>query len=355
MSNEQVSAPEASQEPADWAAAVCELDGCDNPLPPPAVDAHGRRKGGRPSTYCCKAHADAASRARRNAQAAAITEPLAELRGIVETFSPVAQPVLEALGEMRTRLDTAESGALAQVQQAGDDAATARAEAESAMRHAEQAEHARDRALAAARDDQTAREQARQQAQRAEQEAERVQQESWARVAEHERARGTAESAAEAAIQARDAALADLRNTREQLEQARHSEQAMATELEQLQQQLRELTAEHDLTCERLHSAQAQSQAAAQAQAAAIANAEQARQDGDNARAEIGTYREELEQLRSDLADEHTTRRLAETRAETAESALADTQAQLTAAHNRTDQLLERLTISAQDDATDTE
>src|SRR5699024_8951638 len=127
---------------------ICALDGCDNPLPPPAVDAHGRRKGGRPSSYCCKGHADAASRASRTAQVEAITDPLIELQKLTEAFSTVTRPVLETLTEMATRLEAAEDGALAQIRQAQEETETARREAESSAKETEQAAHARDRALA---------------------------------------------------------------------------------------------------------------------------------------------------------------------------------------------------------------
>ncbi|MFC4062596.1 hypothetical protein ACFOWE_30220, partial [Planomonospora corallina] len=62
---------------ADEPTGTCHLDGCDNPLPPPRRDEHGRRTGGRPAKYCGPAHKDAAARARRDAAVAAEAEPLA--------------------------------------------------------------------------------------------------------------------------------------------------------------------------------------------------------------------------------------------------------------------------------------
>src|SRR5699024_3198454 len=173
------------------------------------------RKGGRPSSYCCKAHADAASRNRRAAQTAAVVDPLVELRQVIDSFTPTAQPLLETLRHLTDRLETAEQGAIAQVQQAQEDAAHAHASAEEARRDTEQAERARDRALAEARDDRAARDEAQRQARTAADDAERVRQESWATVAEHERARGEAEASRDAAIEARDAALGDVRALRE--------------------------------------------------------------------------------------------------------------------------------------------
>src|SRR5699024_508729 len=88
----------------------CALEGCNNPLPGPAVDAQGKRKGGRPSSYCCKAHADAASRNRRAAQTAAVVDPLVELRQVIDSFTPTAQPLLDTLRQVTDQLEAAEQG-----------------------------------------------------------------------------------------------------------------------------------------------------------------------------------------------------------------------------------------------------
>src|SRR5699024_10787744 len=193
-------------DPAGPAEPVCALEGCDNPLPGPSVDEQGRRKGGRPSSYCCKAHADTASRNRRAAQTASVVDPLVEARRLAEEFTPTAQPLLDMLRHVTERFEGAEQGAIGQVRQAQEDVAAAHAAAEDAQRRAEQAERARDKALATSRDEQQAREEAQRQAKQAADDAERVRQEAWATVAEHERARGAAEAATESANTARDAA-----------------------------------------------------------------------------------------------------------------------------------------------------
>ncbi|SFQ55147.1 hypothetical protein SAMN05421810_109142 [Amycolatopsis arida] len=334
--------------------ALCALDGCDNPLPPPAVDEHGRRKGGRPSTYCCKAHADAASRARRIAQAAAVVEPLAELRRAAELFEPAAAPVLEALREMSSRLAAAERGALAQVRAAEQQAAAAREDAEEARRRADQAERARNRALARARDDQAARAEADRAAHRAREEAERATREAWAQVAEHERARGAAEAAGAAAIQARDELTTELRTLRDTLAAERRAHQQLAGELDATRHDLRELTAAHALQEERLATARDRLRAAEAAARTADQDADRARQETAEARAAAAAARDDVTTLRAELTDlhtrwaeEHTERRVAESRAAATADELAHarveldrTRQELADAHTRLDRLL---------------
>src|SRR5699024_3457557 len=126
----------------------CALDGCTNPLPGPAIDDQGKRKGGRPSSYCCKAHADAASRNRRAAQTAAVVDPLIELRRTAENLTPATQPLLDMLRHVTEQLEGAEEGAIAQVRQSQEDVAAAHAAMEDAQRHTTQAEQARDEAVA---------------------------------------------------------------------------------------------------------------------------------------------------------------------------------------------------------------
>src|SRR5699024_12062998 len=240
---------------AEPAEPVCALEGCDNPLPGPSVDEQGRRKGGRPSSYCCKAHADTASRNRRAAQTASVVDPLVEARRLAEEFTPKAQPLLDMLRHVTERFEGAEQGAIGQVRQAQEDVAAAHTAAEDAQRRAEQAERARDKALATSRDEQQAREEAQRQAKQAADDAERVRQDAGAPVAEHERARGAAEAATESANTARDAAHADLRSAHQQPRGRRDTHSALRDELASVTTQLEESRAEHTLANERLDQA----------------------------------------------------------------------------------------------------
>lgn len=316
---------------------LCGLDGCDNPLPAPVVDDQGRRKGGRPSAYCCKAHADAASRARRNARTDAVADPLVTLHEIAATFSPVAQHLLEHLTAMKNGLDAAEAGAISSVSSAHEETAAARSEAEQAQRAVGQAERARDNALVASRDDRAARDEARKEASRAEEAAQEAKQRAWATVAEHERARGLAEAATDAATKERDSVLADLRDMREQLRNLQASERDAAAELGTAREQLRSVQAAHQLDQERLADLRARLEAV---ETAAASAGEQARMDLDRVRAQVSQQHADLDRLRSELADERTARTLAQSRSEAAEHSVAECRAQLTDAGSRIDQLL---------------
>lgn len=109
--------------------SVCALDGCAKPLP-----VAGRR-GGRPARYCSKAHADAASRARRALSGTEMADLVAEVRRATEQLEPALRPVLAALADVRRALAAVEAGAVAQVRDA--------------VRRAEVAEVERDQAVAA--------------------------------------------------------------------------------------------------------------------------------------------------------------------------------------------------------------
>jgi chromosome segregation ATPase len=319
---------------------VCALEGCDNPLPPRGLTADGRRKGGRPPAYCCKAHADAASRARRAAQTAAIVDPLVEVGRIVERFDPTARTLVEALHEIQQRLAHAEEGALGRVRAAEEEAAAARREAASAERAAEKAEEARAKALAAAREDREARQQAERRADQAERAADEVRRRSWELVAEHERARGAAEAAQVAAERARDELAAELRAAHSQLAELQAAYRAAQREV-----------ADRDAALARAEAAQATLTGQLQASEARRAQLER---DRDAVRDHLHSVQGELTAVRAELArvqeqvakaqervtEEHTARQVAEARVEALERELAALRQELAAAHARFDRLL---------------
>jgi chromosome segregation ATPase len=337
VTNEVVDEVERPDEPEE---RVCALEGCDNPLPVPAVDEQGRRKGGRPSSYCCKAHADAASRQRRAVQAAAVLDPLVELRRCAEAFGAVTEPVLDSLHAMAQRLDAADEAAVAQVRQADEQASAARAEAEDALRRAEQAERARDRALAQVRDAQSARTEAEKAAQQAMAAAEQTQRDAWAQVAQHERARGAAESAATASAQARDELSRQLRETRSQVDELVAARARLTERADDVENRFRELSTAHTVATERLEAATARAEATQ-------SSLDHARREVTEARDEATAHRAELDQIRAQLAEERTARQLAEAGREHAQAAhteaarrVAELGDQLDQTHARLDRLL---------------
>ncbi|MCD5315905.1 coiled-coil domain-containing protein [Kineosporia babensis] len=176
------------------AEPTCGLDGCDEPLPPRPRDELGRPKGGRRARYCSKAHADAASRQRRANDLAAVADPLALAREATAGVLPVARQLSDQLNALMTRFEQAETGALARVQAAEAEAGEAHAEAARAAEGEQQAEQARREALAEARKNKEAKDQALKRAEQAHTETERIRDEAWKQVADHERARGQAEA-----------------------------------------------------------------------------------------------------------------------------------------------------------------
>ncbi|GAA5012554.1 hypothetical protein GCM10023317_50060 [Actinopolymorpha pittospori] len=331
---------EVSGDEATSGVGVCSLDGCDNPLPPRSTTSDGRRRSGRPAAYCCKAHADAASRARRSAQTAAIVDPLVEAQRLAELFDPAAQALAATLGEMRERLARADTGALGRVRAAESEAAEAHQDAEAAERAAQAAEAARVKVVAAARDDRQARQVAERSAERAERAAEDVRRRSWEQVAQHERARGAAEAAQAAAQRSRDelvlevralrsdyaelrsvhrAAQRDLADRDTALARAEATRAALAAQLEAAEERLVKVGNDHDAARQELHGARGELHAV---------------------RVELDGLREEARQLRERSAAEHTARRLAESHANALDKELSGVREELSATHARFDRLL---------------
>jgi hypothetical protein len=204
---------------------------------------------------------------------------------------------LRELAEIRRRWDSLDRGAVAQ--SAADRAETASAllRVERAERAAEDAERARAETAAAALKDQELRVVAEQAAEAAVAEAAQVRKTAWEQTAEHERARGQAETRATLAEQGQRDALDRLEVTR---------------------REVRDLTALQQDTARRLSEALAVAERAdaarALAQAQVTAAEERARLTGDAARL--------AEEVARRSQEETTAARQAETlaRAETAEA-----------------------------------
>ncbi|MFI9452052.1 hypothetical protein [Amycolatopsis sp. NPDC052450] len=308
---------------------LCALEGCENPLPPPAVDAEGKRKGGRPSAYCGKTHADAASRARRAAAVASVADPLLEVRRIADEFTPAAASLVELLDAMRSRFDNAAEAALGRVTEAETDAATARREAEDAHQAAAKADTARATALAASRDDKMAKAKAERAAEQALKDAEETRQRSWTEVAAHERARGAAEAATVAAERARDALVSDLRTLREDFAAVRAEKTRLTAELGERDTALARAVAELEPLLDRLDEAKAR--------------ATVSEKDCAAAREESAALRGDLDRVRAELAQEHTARSLAEARATALAEELERAQARAAADQTRYDDVVRQL------------
>lgn len=240
---------------ADEVGAVCGLEGCGNPLPPPAIDEHGRRKGGRPSRYCSKVHTDAASRARRVRDTAAVSDPLGEVRSISAVLLPGVRELVTSLAALDQRFTEAEQQAFAQVAHAEAEASQAREDAADAVTQAEQAQRARREALAQARDHQLERERALKDADRIRRDAEETRAQAWDTVAVHERARGQAEAAHAAVSAERDRLATELRAAQIQLENDRAEHARLTSALTAAQASLAD--ASRELDHQRQESAQA--------------------------------------------------------------------------------------------------
>jgi hypothetical protein len=235
-SREGTAPEEAGQD--GTAGTVCALPGCDNPLPPPPAAQDGRRRGGRPPAYCCKAHADAASRQRRAQEVATVSDPLLQVRSLAQVLVPGARELVATVQGLLEHLDQAQSGALARVRAAEEDAERARKDVGRAERKVEAAERRRTQALEQAREEARARSLADERAAAQAEDTERVRRAAWEQVAEHERARGRAEAARAATEEDRDRTTGRLRQAEEQVRAASEEQRALAARLTQAEQSL---------------------------------------------------------------------------------------------------------------------
>jgi hypothetical protein len=196
---------------------TCALEGCENLLPPPARDERGRLKGGKRVRYCGKAHADEASRRRRALESVGAEEPLQLLRNLGGETREVVDAALAEFAEIRRRWDELDVGAVAQSARDRADTAEAMLKVERAERVADDAERVRAEAVAAALKDKQLRVAAEQAAEAAVKEAEQVRKTAWEQTAEHERARGQAETRALLAEQGQREALDMLASVKREL------------------------------------------------------------------------------------------------------------------------------------------
>lgn len=196
--------------------AICLLDGCAEPIP-------ANRKGGK--KYCSKAHADQASRQRRQLAETTAGPVLDELRALRQeaeaTFSEHAAPLLASISALQERFATLDSSAVAETALAREEAATAKLARQEAQDAAEQDRNRANAADRQARDDRQRRTDAERDAARAHEAAR-----------DAEIARAKADGARQSAVEAKGVAeeraalvaseLADLRAEHSQLQTRLH-------------------------------------------------------------------------------------------------------------------------------------
>jgi hypothetical protein len=265
--SQPVGRPEEEVAPQEVSYGLCELAECDLELPAPAVDADGRRKGGRRPKYCSKAHADEASRRRRTAADAAVSQPLRNANEIAERITPAARDLRAELTALLEQLERAESGALARIEEAERDVAETRRERNEAESRTELAERRAGTAQAQARDDREGRKSAERDAETARHDADRRNRAAAEEIAEHERARGQAEGALTAAERTRDELAARLRAAEALLVQERAG----------LQAQIGRLRTEKDELADRLALSEAGRASAREQALTALAEVREAR------------------------------------------------------------------------------
>jgi hypothetical protein len=247
MNDDVVTAAEPGEAADRWRCALNEWETCDNPPPTPAVDALGRRKGGQPPKFCSKAHADRASQLRRRA---AVTRTDGALRRFEETYERIAPGITELLrlaGEIRDDLT-------GRVEAAEREQADARAETVAAQAAAAEAERRESQARLAAREAAQARQAAELAARHAAEDAKRrvaaITERATASIAEHEAARGAAETE-------RDHALAGQKEAREERDAVRRDRDELAARLRDADERIEALRAELAERDRRLQTANA--------------------------------------------------------------------------------------------------
>jgi DNA repair exonuclease SbcCD ATPase subunit len=233
-------APPENVETPDEGQAICRLDGCATRIP-------ANRKGGK--KYCSKAHADQASRQRRQLAETTAGPVLDELRALRQeaeaTFSEHGAPLLAAISALQERFTTLDSSAVAETALAREEAASAKLAQQEAQDAAEQdrsrARDAERRAL----DDRERRAEAERDADRAREAAR-----------EAEIARAKADGARQSAVEAKGTAeeraalvaseLADLRSEHSQLQTRLHLlDEQLATDRRRHEDTVRELREQH--------------------------------------------------------------------------------------------------------------
>lgn len=237
------SGPAAAAEDAETPGegqAVCLLEGCTTPIP-------ANRKGGK--KYCSKAHADQASRQRRQLAETTAGPVLDELRGLRQeaeaTFSEHAAPLLAAISALQERFTTLDSSAVAETAVAREEAAAAKLAQQETQDAAEQDRGRAQVAHRRAVDDRERRAEAERDAARARETAR-----------EAEIARAKADGARQSAVEAKAAAeeraalvaneLAELRTECSQLQTRLHLlDEQLTTDRRRHEDTVRELREQH--------------------------------------------------------------------------------------------------------------
>lgn len=321
------------------------MDGCENPLPPPARDERGRLKGGKPVRYCCKAHADEASRRRRVLESVGVEEPLQLLRNLGGQTRDMMDAALRELAEIRQRWDELDAGAVAQSAKDKAETADALLKVQRAQREAEDAEKARLEAVSAAAKDQQRRKAAEEAAESAIKEAEQVKKSAWEQVADHERARGQAEARAAHAEQAQREAF-------DQLEIVRRDLRAVITERQDTERQLGQALAAADLaeaakTLAEAKIAGAEERARLAGEAAKLAelNAQRAHDDIRRAQEDTAAAREAETAAKTDAAKVHAAYSVVVQRLSSQDKEIQELRRQLAEARERERALLENVVV----------
>jgi len=217
---------------------------CAAPVTPPPVDELGRRRGGRKSKYCSKAHADKASRLQRSTAAAGTGEGLRRATELADRLVPALREQERAVTSLRAVLEQVDAGAISRVEAAESDADQARRDATLAGIRMGEAER---RAAA----DRTVTEQATTARAAAEQARQQAAERERAAVARADAAETRVETAASNERAAR-LALGEstelLGATKESLAAADRDRAALGAESHALRAALAELTAVRDTT-----------------------------------------------------------------------------------------------------------
>lgn len=281
---------------------VCALDGCTNALPAPARDERGRLKGGKPVRYCCKAHADEASRRRRALEAVGVEEPLQVLRELGGVTREVVDSALAELMAVRRRWDEVDSAAVARSVVDRAETAAALVKVERAERAADDAERARAEAVVAAVKDRELRVAAERAAEAAVVELGQVRKAAWEQTAEHERARGQAETRAALAEQGQREALDQLAVARREVREVTALQQDTARRLAAAEADRTLAQGQVTSAEERARLAEEMTRQARDETAGAREAAAAARREADTARDDLARAREDCDAIRLEMA-----------------------------------------------------
>lgn len=280
--------------PAPWGRCAH----CERPLPEPTQGA------GRPRKYCadrpCK---DDAARARRQGAEQRLSEPLREAIAMADRTAPALRELVGVATAVLQRLDAVDEGALRRLAEAEKDAADERAAAQEAELRAAAAEAGSRKAGKEAAVAAEARRAAERAAERARADAAEQQRQAWAKVAEHEAARGQAEALAQAAEQRAAEAAVRLRAAEtERADQATRLQERIDAQAA-LVAQLTELRAELAVARAAESTAAARADAVERAAASGVTRAEAAERRATELEARLVRQTEQAAGVATALAE----------------------------------------------------